>query len=364
MKPYQVHLFSDETKNLEFLPSEPIFIHNNKRYLNFANFDCRNLRNNEYLRETAKLNIEVKGLAAGEGCLKILEELKKAMFEFKKLEAILLFPDEFSAFLSLFSIFGPKVTYFIEYETTPSIIAAFKHYHNIEYYSHEDVVQLSKLLSGHSEKVLVIDGLYEWLGNISPAQDLIKIAKENNCSVIANELDSFGLLGRDGRGFVELFNLYEDINIEIGSFDRFLGGFGCYIGAKKYLINKLQENIGDIARALPQFMLAVNLAGLELIKNEEINKKIFQRLWNHSRYFISRLKQLGFKTKSETPIIVVSFNNDEEAGEFAKRLSVEGLIVEKQKERIRLSLSVEHSKADLDFCLDRFENLSKELGLK
>lgn len=362
MKPYQVYLFSDESKIPDFLPSEPVFVYENKRYLNFLVFDCFHLKNSEHLKDSAKLNIDVNGITATEGGMRTMEELRQAMNEVKKVESLLLFPDEVAAIFATLSIFGPKTRFFIDYETSPSISAVLQ-YRNVEYYNHRDLDQLNKLMSAKSEKVIVIDGIYEWLGTMGPVNDLVKIAKEHDCIIIGNEINTFGFLGRHGRGFIDLLNLYDEISFEIGSFSKFLGGFGCYIGTKKYLINKIRENTAGIFYPLPQFMLSVNLAGLELIKTEKNKNDMFQKLWKNSRYFITRLKQIGFSTLSETPIVVVSFKNNEEAGEFAKKLFFEQIIVAKNRERVRLCLSVEHSKEDLDCCLDRFESLGKSLGI-
>ena len=52
-----------------------------------------------------------------------------------------------------------------------------------------------------------------------------------------------------------------------------------------------------------------------------------------------------------------------EAGEFTKKLFFEQIIVAQKKERIRLCLSIEHSKQDLDYCLDKFESIGKELEI-
>ncbi len=362
MKPYQVYLFSDESKIPDFLPSEPVFVYENKRYLNFLVFDCFHLKNSEHLKDSAKLNIDVNGITATEGGMRTMEELRQAMNEVKKVESLLLFPDEVAAIFATLSIFSPKTRFFIDYETSPSISAVLQ-YRNVEYYNHRDLDQLDKLLSAKSEKVIIIDGIYEWLGTMGPVNDLVKIAKEHDCIIIGNEINTFGFLGRHGRGFIDLLNLYDEISFEIGSFSKFLGGFGCYIGTKKYLINKIRENTAGIFYPLPQFMLSVNLAGLELIKTEKNKNDMFQKLWKNSRYFITRLKQIGFSTLSETPIVVVSFKNNEEAGEFAKKLFFEQIIVAKNRERVRLCLSVEHSKEDLDCCLDRFESLGKSLGI-
>jgi glycine C-acetyltransferase len=362
MKPFQVHLFGEEGRIPESVPPEPSFVYGNKRYLNFLHLDCLHLKNSEYLSETARMNIEARGIVPTDARAEIMANLQDTMFEVKRLESMLFFPDEISMMFALMSIFGPKTTFFIDYETSASLINVLQ-YRHIEYYDFHDLDQLGKLLSVHTEKVMFVDGLYEWLGNIGPVNKIVQLAKDNECITVANELNSFGLLGREGRGFVDLCNIYEDVNIDIGSFSKFLGGFGCYLGAKKYLVNKIRENVGYITDFAPQFMLAVNLAGLEIIKEKTKDKSIHNKLWKSSRYLITNLKQMGFKTVSETPIVVILFNNNEEAGEFTRRLIDEQIIAARKKERIRLCISVEHSKEDLDFCLNKFEIIGNALGI-
>lgn len=361
MRPYQVSLFKEESPL--YLPSEPVFIHNNKRYLNFSLLDFRNLKNNEYLKETARLNLFADGLGSTDRDSASMENLRVAMSELKKVESVILFPDEITASFALVSLFEPKTFFLVDYETSPSFYTVLRLYNNIEFYHHENLEQLAKLLTIHNEKVIIIDGLYEWLGYTGPVAEIVKLAKESQAVIVANEINSFGLLGRDGRGFVDLFYLYDDVTLEIGSFDRFLGGFGAYIGAKRYLINKIIENTNGVYKTLPKFMIEVNLAGMSFLKDEKGNKNAFQKLWSHSRYFINRLKQIGLRTKSETPIIVILFNNNEEAREFSKQLFNEGIIAQVQKERVRFIISLEHTKADLDYTLDRIEGITKNLGI-
>jgi glycine C-acetyltransferase len=363
MKPYQAHLFVDDAKLSEGLPGDPVFILEDRRYLNFSSLDCFHLRNNDYLKEAAKLGIDAQGLSVSDGRRDAEDRLKKAMAEFKKTEALLFFPDEVSAVFAAFSLFGPKATFFADYETSPSILAVLQS-RNLEYYTHEDLDQLRKLLAARSERVLIVDGIYEWSGTISPMNGLIGIAKENDCFVIGNELGSFGFLGRDGRGLVDFFNLYDEFNLEIGGFYRYLGGFGAYVAAKKYLINKIEENIVRHTVPVPQFMLDVNRAGLEFLRDEKANKKMFQKLWSQSRYIITRLKQDGFTTRSETPVVVVTFGNEDEAKGVARQLFQTGIVVGQYKERIRLIPSIEHTQDDIDTVLDKLDCVTQELGIK
>lgn len=363
MRPVQVHLFADDNRIPQHLPDEPVFFYENKRYLNFASFDCLHLRNHDYLKEAAKLAIDQHGLTIGTGPGKAEAALVQAMNAFKKTEDLLLFPDEISAVFYVLSIFGEKTTFFVEYETSPAIAAVVPS-RSVEFYRRDDPEQLRKLISARSERVLFVDGIYEWSGSISPMNDLIAVAREFGCFVVANEISSFGFLGRDGRGLIDFFNLYDDVNLEVGGFQRFLGGFGAYVAGKKYLLRKIEDNITGHEVALPEFMNAVNRAGLDFLQDEKVNKRMIQGLWSQSRYAITRLRQDGFNTPSDTPIIVVCLGNEEEARSLARRLFDDGLIVGQKRERIRLILSIEHTKEDIDFCLDRLLVDARQLGIK
>jgi 7-keto-8-aminopelargonate synthetase-like enzyme len=151
--------------------------------------------------------------------------------------------------------------------------------------------------------------------------------------------------------------------MEIGSFSKYLGGYGTYLGAKKYLTNKIIESTDGVYAPIPKFMLAVNVAGIEILKNESKNRTLSSKLWTHSRFFINRLKQIGFKTVSETPIIVIIFNNNNEAETFSRYLLEDGILVNVNKERVRMVLSIEHSRNDLDYALDRIEAHYKDMGI-
>ncbi|MEO0137498.1 MAG: hypothetical protein ABIL39_00105 [candidate division WOR-3 bacterium] len=362
MKPYQVNLFAEEEKPIIFLPSEPVFVYNNKKYLNFSLADCFNRRNNEYLIENAKLNFNNRNIVDIRDPDGYLDALKKVMIDFKKLDSICIFSDEISAVYAISSIFSSKVTFFLDAETSPQLNALLK-YRNVEYYNHKDMESFAKLLAVHSEKVVIIDGLYEWLGYAAPVSDILKVAKENQATVIANEINSFGLLGRDGRGIMDLYNLYDEVNIELGSFSRHLGGYGAYIGAKKYLINKIIEHTNDMFMPVPKFMLAVNIASIEMLKNESKNRNDFSRMWANSRFFINRLKQIGLRTLSETPVVVLILNNNQEAELLRQRLFADGIIASVNRERLRFILSIEHSKSDLEYTLDRIEAHFKDMAI-
>ena len=88
--------------------------------------------------------------------------------------------------------------------------------------------------------------------------------------------------------------------------------------------------------------------------------------------FKDGLKKLGFDTGiSETPITPVMVGDTAKAQAFSKRLFEEGVfalsicfpIVGRGKDRLRTIVSSGHTQKDLDFSLEKFGKVGKELGL-
>jgi glycine C-acetyltransferase len=84
------------------------------------------------------------------------------------------------------------------------------------------------------------------------------------------------------------------------------------------------------------------------------------------------MKKIGFDTgESETPITPIMVGEANKAAEFSSKLLEEKIFaqsigfptVPKNTARIRVMISAAHSKEDLDFALDKFENAGKDMGL-
>ena len=84
------------------------------------------------------------------------------------------------------------------------------------------------------------------------------------------------------------------------------------------------------------------------------------------------LKKLGFDTgASETPITPVIVGDTAKARKFSARLFEEGVfalsicypIVARGKDRLRTIVSAGHTAKDLDFALEKFGKVGKELGV-
>nr|WP_276318782.1 aminotransferase class I/II-fold pyridoxal phosphate-dependent enzyme [Marinitoga lauensis] len=93
---------------------------------------------------------------------------------------------------------------------------------------------------------------------------------------------------------------------------------------------------------------------------------------DNAKYFKDKLNALGFDTwHSETPITPVMLYDAKVAKEFSLKLFEEGIFaqsigyptVPKGLARIRVMISAAHTKEDLDFAVEKFEKIGKELNI-
>jgi len=113
--------------------------------------------------------------------------------------------------------------------------------------------------------------------------------------------------------------------------------------------------------------IAACIAAVKLL---EASDELVKQLWENTRYFKEGMKSLGFDVgHSETPITPVMLGDEKLARAFSRRSFEEKVFaqaigyptVAKGKARIRVIISAAHTFEDLDFALDVFKRVGKEL---
>jgi glycine C-acetyltransferase len=114
---------------------------------------------------------------------------------------------------------------------------------------------------------------------------------------------------------------------------------------------------------------AACLAAIDVLESEP---ELIARLWDNARYFKAGLERLGFDTgRSETPITPVIVGAGALAHQLSDRLFEEGVFamgigfptVPEEKSRVRTIVTAEHSREELDTCLDAFDRVGRELAI-
>src|SRR5262249_57076856 len=104
----------------------------------------------------------------------------------------------------------------------------------------------------------------------------------------------------------------------------------------------------------------------------EQEPQVIDRLWDNTRFFKSGLRALGFNTGlSESPITPVIVGDGALAMKLSDRLFEEGVFaqgiafptVARDRARVRTIVTATHTRDELQFAIDAFEKVGRELGI-
>jgi glycine C-acetyltransferase len=244
-------------------------------------------------------------------------------------------------------------------------------------FPHRDVDGLEKVLKdaragGKYKHVLVItDGVFSMDGDIAPLAGICDVAERYEAAVMVDDAHASGVLGRNGRGTVDHFDLHGRVDIQVGTLSKAVGVMGGYIAGRQHLKDYLVQRCRTLlfSTSQPPAVAAACIAAIDVLENEPDR---IERLWDNTRFFKSGLQGLGFDTGvSETPITPVIAGDETKAQQLAKRLFDEGVFatsvvyptVAMGKARVRTIVTSEHSRDDLQFCVDAFAKVGRELAL-
>jgi len=354
-----------------------------RKVLNMCSNNYLGFANEPRLKEAAKKAIDKWGVGPGAvrtiaGTLKIHEELEKALAEFKKVEAVLFLQTGFIANQAVIpAIVGAGDAILSDELNHASIIDGVRLSKAERYiWKHRDVKDLEEKLKeatekGARRKLIITDGVFSMDGDLAPLPEIVELAEKYDAMVMVDDAHGEGVLGEAGRGIVDHFGLHGRVDIEIGTLSKAFGVVGGYVAGKKELIDYLKQKARPFLFSTP-LSPADTAASLEAVKILMESGDRVKKLWDNARYFKENMKKLGFDLGvSETPITPVMLYDAKVATEFSKRLLEEDVFaqaigyptVPKGKARIRVMISAVHTKEDLDFAIEKFEKVGKELNV-
>jgi glycine C-acetyltransferase len=159
------------------------------------------------------------------------------------------------------------------------------------------------------------------------------------------------------------------VDVEIGTLSKAFGVIGGFVAGNGIIIEHLRQKGRPFlfSSALTPADVAACSAAVDILESSD---DLVQKLWNNARYFKDRMRKAGFDTgKSETPITPVMLGEAKTAQEFSRRLFDEGVFamaigfptVPMGKARIRVMISATHSEPDLDYGVEKFIQIGRQL---
>jgi glycine C-acetyltransferase len=355
-------------------------------------FDGRsvvNLSSNNYLGLTTHPRLRQKAhealdrFGAGSGSVRTIAgtmaihvELEKRLAEFKKVEAVVVFQSGFTANAGTVSAILTREDVVVSDELNhASIIDGCRLSRAaIKVFPHRDVDAARRIVTAlprDQRKLLITDGVFSMDGDLGPLPQLCDLAEETGCIMMVDDAHASGVFGANGRGTIDHFDVHGRVDVQVGTLSKAVGVLGGYVGGSRALIDFLHHRARPFlfSTSHPPAVAAACIAALDVLLEEP---QIIERLWDNTRFFKAGLQQLGFDTGlSESPITPVIAGDGATAMKLSDRLFAEGVFaqgiayptVAKDKARVRTIVTATHTREDLQFALDAFAKVGRELGL-
>lgn len=235
-------------------------------------------------------------------------------------------------------------------------------------YKHNDVNELEKKLrnSNAEKKLIVVDGVFSMDGDFAPLPELAEVAKKNNAWLMVDDAHGFGCLGQTGGGTLEHFKLnQQDVPVLMGTLGKAFGTFGAFVTGSEVLIEALIQFARTYiyTTALPPAVAAATRASLQLLREEHGRREKLRRLIHH---FKSACRQLNLTLlESESPIQPIVIGDEQRVLNIAARLNEKGCLITPIRpptvplgtSRLRITLSADHTEAQLDQLLDALSHV-------
>jgi glycine C-acetyltransferase len=353
-----------------------------KQVINLASNNYLGLTTHPKLREAAIAAIRKFGVGSGavrtiSGTMSIHMELEERIAAFKHVEACVVFQSGFAANAGTVSAILTPEDHIVSDELNhASIIDGCRLSRaKIHVFPHKDVAAAEKILaeldSAPGRKLLITDGVFSMDGDIGGLPGLTEAAEKHSAIMMVDDAHASGVLGRNGRGTVDHFNLHGRVHVQVGTLSKAIGVLGGYVCGSRDLIEFLYHRARPFlfSTSHPPAVAAACLAAFDVLEQEP---ERIEALWDNTRYFKKGLTDAGFNTGiSETPITPVIVGEAAAAHQLSRELFEEGVLatgigfptVPKGKARVRTIVTATHTKAELDRALEVFRKVGKKLGI-
>jgi glycine C-acetyltransferase len=311
------------------------------------------------------------------GTLALHVELEKSVAEFKGVEDALYVQSGLCANQAAIQpLVGKEDVIFSDRLNHASIIDGCRLSRaKIIVYEHCDPADLDAKVKEHladyRRGIVISDGVFSMDGDVAPLDKIYEVAERHGLMTMVDDAHGEGVLGRGGRGIVDHFGLHGKFDVEVGTFSKAFGVIGGVIAGKRVVVDYLRQKARPFlfSNAVTAADSAASLAAVEVLSE---STELVDRLWENARYFKGEMKNLGFDTgQSVTPITPVMLGEAKVAQAFSRRLFEEDIFamaigfptVPKGLARIRVMVSAILSRDDLDYGLEKFAQVGKELGV-
>lgn len=338
-----------------------------KPLIDFASNDYLGLSQEPRLRQAAEAALAKYGVGSGashliSGHFEIHDELEETIARWLNQEDALLFSTGYMANLSLLRALGQGGSLLLQDKLNHASLIDAGQFKDCESrrYLHCDINSLAKKLERLEDRkpVIVTDGVFSMDGDLAPLPEIMELAEAYQAVVILDDAHGLGVLGRDGAGCADHFDISQCGNLAVmGTMGKALGCFGAFVAGPKVLIDYLTQFARPFiyTTALPPAIAAAALEAIKIIRDDNVSPQ--SKLQTNIESFRELALRHGLKiTNSNSAIQPLIIGDNATCLAVGEALREAGILVATVRPptvpagtaRLRITLSARHEYADLE----------------
>lgn len=242
-------------------------------------------------------------------------------------------------------------------------------------YNNNDMEDLEKqLIQSQNARIRLIatDGVFSMDGYIAKLDQITELAEKYNALVMIDDSHATGFIGQTGRGSAEHCGVMDKIDIFTSTLGKALGGAsGGFTTGRKEIIDLLRQ------RSRPYLFSntvapAIVAAGIKVFEMLSRTTELRDKLEKNTIYFRKQMSNCGFDIlEGIHPIVPIMLYDAVLAQNMAREMLNQGIyvigfyypVVPINKARIRVQISAEMTREQLDIAIDTFKKVGKKLSV-
>lgn len=360
---------------------EPEVLIDGKKVLMFGSNCYSGLVANPRIKEAAieatkKYGTGCAGSPFLNGTLDIHKQLERRIAEYIGKEDVMIYSTGFEVNLGVVSCLTGREDYILwDEQDHASIIEGRRlSFSTALKYKHNDMASLEKQLQKcdpDKVKLIVTDSVFSMEGDVANLPEIVKLAKKYNASVMVDEAHGIGVFGKGGRGVCNHFGVTDDVDLVMGTFSKSFASLGGFIATDKEITNFLRHHSRSyiFTASITPASTAAALKAIDIMESEPERQ---EHLWEITNFALDGFRNMGCEIgNTSTPIIPLFIRDDYKTYHVVRDLFDEGLFVNPvvspavapQDTLIRFSLMATHSKAQVEYALDKIQKVFRKYEL-
>jgi 8-amino-7-oxononanoate synthase len=244
---------------------------------------------------------------------------------------------------------------------------------NVVRFKHNDPEDLEKQLTripAGAKKILVTDGVFSGNGTTVKLDQLYDVACHYDTPIMVDDAHAFGVIGEGGRGTASHFGIEDDIPVTFCTFSKTLASIGGFVVGDKTTTDYLKHHSPALVfSASPSpASTASAMAALDILIEQP---QLVEKLNYNANFLRTNLKQLGFNVPDGNTAIIPIYAEEAIGMKLWKEMYDRNIFVNifippatpPGTTLIRNSMMASHDQNHLDYIVDSYAYVGKQLGM-